>query len=116
MCPDTRCILHKRMQCIFCHNNKSLLQHCKKLPPLACPFVSPNARYPPQVFLGVNYAAWYRTSKPPLRSLSPKTHHSYGVSRSYLVPRFLLARRRTGTRQRDPPCHGIQVPESSADD
>src|SRR5262245_4096955 len=97
-------------------NHKNRLRHCKKLPPLACPFMHPNARYPPHIFLAVDYAAWHRTAKPSLPTLSHKSHHSCGVSRSCLVPHCLLARRRTATRQRHPPCRSIQVSESSADD
>ena len=78
------------------------MRYCQTSPPFACPFVYSNAQYPPHVFLGVNYAAWHRTSKPPLRTMLPKTHHFYGVSRSCLVPPFLLARRRTAAHQRAP--------------
>ena len=96
--------------------SESSARHYKKLPPLAGPFMNPSARYLPHVFLGVNYAAWHRTAKPSLPPLSSKTHRSCGVSRSCLVPHFLLARRRTATRQRHPPCCGLQVAEPSAND
>src|SRR5262249_24637535 len=95
-------------------HHKSSLRHCKKLPPLTCPFV--HARHPPHVFLGAHYAAWHRTQKSPLRPLLQKTHPSCSVSLSCLVPYFLLARGCTATHQRHPPCHSMQVSVASASD